>query len=97
MDRRSDPSRKILSGHVRIALNFKICFSRADREAERRSSSAAGAEGHVARLTRELNEAREEQTATGDVVSNTACRWKLERLITLSPSPPISVSRRKAD
>jgi len=37
-------------------------------EAERRSSSAAGAEGHVARLTRELNEAREQQTATGDVL-----------------------------
>jgi hypothetical protein len=34
-------------------------------EAERGSSSAAGADGQVARLSRELNEAR---TATGDVL-----------------------------
>jgi hypothetical protein len=37
-------------------------------EAVRRSSPAAGAEAQVARLIRELNEAREQQTATGDVL-----------------------------
>jgi GAF domain-containing protein len=37
-------------------------------DAARRSSSAAGAEGQVARLSRELNEAREQQTATSEVL-----------------------------
>ncbi len=37
-------------------------------EAARRSSSSAGAEGQVARLSRELKEAREQQTATANVL-----------------------------
>ena len=37
-------------------------------EAGRRSSSAAAAEGKVVRLSRELSEARDQQTATGDVL-----------------------------
>jgi hypothetical protein len=39
------------------------------REASRPTSSAAGREGEVARLTRELNEAREQQTATSEVLA----------------------------
>jgi hypothetical protein len=37
-------------------------------DAVRRSSSAAAAEGQVARLRRELNDARDQQTATGGVL-----------------------------
>jgi len=37
-------------------------------EASRPTSSPAGKEGEVARLTRELNEARKQQTATSEVL-----------------------------
>ena len=40
----------------------------APKAARRRSSLAAGKETNVARLTRELNEAREQQTATSEVL-----------------------------
>ena len=41
----------------------------APKDVRRRSSSAAGKETNIARLTRELSEARQQQTATSEILA----------------------------
>jgi GAF domain-containing protein len=60
MRRRSRASRKEVTARSRKA--------KAQKAARRNSSSASGRETEVARLTRELQEAREQQTATAEVL-----------------------------
>ena len=60
MRRRSRASRKVATARSRKAKTLKaVCYS---------SSSASGQETKVARLTRELHEAQEQQTATTEVL-----------------------------
>ena len=60
MRRRSRASRKVATARSRKAKTLKaVCYS---------SSSASGQEPKVARLTRELHEAQEQQTATAEVL-----------------------------
>jgi two-component system, NtrC family, sensor kinase len=66
MKRRSKAGGKPAKVRRRSALKPK---ARSAPKAMRRSGSApAGQDTEVARLTRELDEAREQQTATGDVL-----------------------------
>jgi hypothetical protein len=60
MRRRSRASSKLAKARSRRAKTLKVV--------RHGSSSASGQETEVARLTRELKEAREHQTATADVL-----------------------------
>ena len=66
MKRRSKASGRAPKAQGRKTTTLKR--RKVSNEAGRRSSSAAAAEGQVVRLSRELNEARDQQTATGDVL-----------------------------
>ena len=66
MKRRSRASRETIKGRRRKAPEQKR--PSAAKAVARPSSSAGGKETAVARLTRELNEAREQQTATSQVL-----------------------------
>ena len=66
MRRRSKPGREPVKARRRKTVTRKR--RNAPKAVRRRSSSAAGQETKVARFTRELNEALEQQTATADVL-----------------------------
>src|ERR1700726_97438 len=67
MKRRSRAGGEPVKARRRRAATLK--HRNAPKSARRRSSSAAGQETEVARLTRELNESLERQAATADVLN----------------------------
>jgi hypothetical protein len=66
MKRRSRAGGKPAKARPRNALTAK--GRKASKAMPRRGSARAGQDAKVARLTRELNEAREQQAATADVL-----------------------------